>query len=114
MAAAHGRATGKLVTSTTTVRGFASWTRRTNSSCPGGNVIAFRSTASLPSLGDVTTSQPALPSGWLPTHTTATFCRRASSMAASLMSPTQLTPTELDPGGPGFANRSMPSRGETA
>ena len=86
-------------------------TRRMKSSWPGGSVIALRSTASLPSLGEVTTSQPALPSGWLPTHTTATSRLRASSTAASLMSPTQSTPIAGRPGGPGLATRSMPLAG---
>ena len=78
-------------------------------------MIALRSTASLPSLGEFTTAQPALPSGWLPTHTTATSCRAASAIAASLMSPTQLTPKRLGAGGgPPLEARSRPSRGETA
>ena len=56
-------------------RPCSGWPRRPaarTSSCPGGSVIALRSTASLPSLGELTTPQPALPSGWLPTHTIAT------------------------------------------
>jgi len=68
----------------------------------------------LPSLGAVTICQPALPSGWLPTHTTTASLPRANSMAASLMSPTQLTLMGYGPKGEGFAARSIPSLGEIA
>jgi len=44
------------------VFGFTRKRRRTKLSCSGWSTMSRRSTASLPSLGEVTTSQPALPS----------------------------------------------------